>query len=66
MFPEIDRRTCTINLFYDRKKIHKLQEPYFTKYSGHLKNDAEILHAHYTWKVTFTNLIHKQRIQVKL
>ncbi len=30
------------------------------------ENDAEILHAHYTWKVAFTNLIHKQSIQVKL
>jgi hypothetical protein len=28
--------------------------------------DAEIFHAHYTWKVAFTNLIHKQSIQVKL
>jgi hypothetical protein len=28
--------------------------------------DAEILPAHYTWKVAFTNLIHKQSIQVKM
>jgi hypothetical protein len=31
-----------------------------------IENDAEILHARYTWKVAFTNLIHKQSIQVKL
>ncbi len=31
-----------------------------------IENDAEILHAHCTWKVAFTNLIHKQSIQVKL
>jgi hypothetical protein len=31
-----------------------------------IENDAEILLAHYTWKVTFTNLIHKQSIKVKL
>ncbi len=31
-----------------------------------IENDAEILHVHYTWKVAFTNLIHKQSIQVKL
>ncbi len=30
------------------------------------ENDAEILPAHYTWKVTLTNLIHKQSIQVIL
>ena len=29
-------------------------------------NDAEILSAHYTWKVAFTNLIHIQSIKVKL
>ncbi len=28
--------------------------------------DAEILLAHYTWKVAFINLSHKQSIQVKL
>jgi hypothetical protein len=32
----------------------------------YIENDAEILPAHYTWKVAFTNLIHKQSIQVKL
>ncbi len=31
-----------------------------------IENDAEIKPAHYTWKVPFTNLIHKQSIQVKL
>jgi hypothetical protein len=31
-----------------------------------IENDAEILPAHYTWKVAFTNLIHKQSIQVIL
>jgi hypothetical protein len=31
-----------------------------------IENDAEILPAHYTWKKAFTNLIHKQSIQVKL
>jgi hypothetical protein len=31
-----------------------------------IENEAEILHAHYTSKVAFTNLIHKQSIQVKL
>ncbi len=31
-----------------------------------IENDAEILHAHYTWKVAFTNLIHKQSIHVNL
>ncbi len=31
-----------------------------------IENDAEILPAHYAWKVLFTNLIHKQSIQVKL
>ena len=31
-----------------------------------IENDAEILHMYYTWKVAFTNLIHKQSIQVKL
>jgi len=31
-----------------------------------IENDAEILPAHYTWKVAFANLIHKQSIQVKL
>ncbi len=31
-----------------------------------IENDAEILPAHYTWKVAFTNLICKQSIQVKL
>jgi len=31
-----------------------------------IENYAEILHAHYTWKVAFTNLIHKQSIKVKL
>ncbi len=30
------------------------------------ENDAEILHARYTWKVAFTTLIHKQSIWVKL
>ncbi len=29
------------------------------------ENDAEILTAHYTWKVAYTNLIRKQSIQVK-
>jgi hypothetical protein len=39
--------------------------PYFTEYSAHFsENDAEILLAHYTWKVTCTNLIHKQSIQL--
>ncbi len=28
-----------------------------------IENDAEMLLAHYTWKVAFTNLIHKQSIQ---
>jgi hypothetical protein len=31
-----------------------------------LESDAEMLTVHYTWKVAFTNLIHKQSIQVKL
>jgi hypothetical protein len=32
-----------------------------------IKNDATILPTHYyTWKVAFTNLIHKQSIQLKL
>ncbi len=31
-----------------------------------IENDAEILHVHYTWKVAFTDLFHKQSIQVKL
>jgi len=31
-----------------------------------IEKDAEILPAHYTCKVAFTNLIHKQSIQVKL
>ncbi len=31
-----------------------------------IENDAEILHAHYAWKVAFTNLIQNQSIQVKL
>ncbi len=31
-----------------------------------IENDAEILPAHYTWKAAFTNLIHKQSIQVLL
>ncbi len=31
-----------------------------------IENDAEILPVHYTWKVAFANLIHKQIIQVKL
>ncbi len=31
-----------------------------------IENVAEISHAHYTWEVAFTNLIHKQSIQVKL
>ncbi len=31
-----------------------------------IENDTEILCAHYTWKVAFPNLIHKQNIQVKL
>ncbi len=31
-----------------------------------IENDAEILRSHYTWKVAFTNIIHKQSIQVKL
>jgi len=31
-----------------------------------IENDAEILGVHYTWKVAFTNLVHKQSIQVKL
>jgi hypothetical protein len=30
-----------------------------------IEYDAKILRAHYTWKVGFTNLIHKQSIQVK-
>ncbi len=29
-------------------------------------NDAEILPAHYPWKIAFTNFIHKQSIQVKM
>jgi hypothetical protein len=32
----------------------------------YIENDAEILPAHYTCKVAFTNLIHKLNIQVKL
>jgi hypothetical protein len=41
---------------------------YFIKYSAHffIDNDDEILHAHYTLKAPFTNLIHKQSIHVKL
>jgi hypothetical protein len=41
---------------------------YFMEYNEYFftENDAEILHAHYTWKVSFTNLSHKQCIQVKL
>jgi hypothetical protein len=31
-----------------------------------IEKDADIVPSHYTWKVAFTNLIHKQRIQVKL
>ncbi len=31
-----------------------------------IENDAEILPAHYTWKVALTNLIQKQSTQVKL
>jgi hypothetical protein len=31
-----------------------------------VENDAEIIPVHYTWKVAFPNLIHKQSIQVKL
>jgi hypothetical protein len=31
-----------------------------------IENDAEILPAHFNWKVASTNLIHKQSIQVKL
>ncbi len=31
-----------------------------------IENDAEILPAHYTRKVAFTNLIHKRSILVKL
>jgi hypothetical protein len=27
--------------------------------AGLIENDAEILPSHYTWKVTFINLIHK-------
>jgi hypothetical protein len=30
-----------------------------------IENDAEILPVYFTWKVAFTNLIHKQSIQVK-
>ncbi len=32
----------------------------------YIENDAEILPAHYTCKVAFTNLIHIQNVQVKL
>jgi hypothetical protein len=41
--------------------------PYFIKYSVYffpIEKYAEILHAHCTWKVAFTNLIHS--IQVNL
>jgi hypothetical protein len=40
----------------------------FIEYSMHffIENDAEILQANYNWKVAFTNLFHKQSIQVKL
>ncbi len=31
-----------------------------------IENDAVILNVHYTWKQAFTNLIHKQSVQVKL
>jgi len=31
-----------------------------------IENDAEILPVYYTWNVAFTNLFHKQNIQVKL
>ncbi len=31
-----------------------------------IENDTEILPAHYTWKVAFANLIHKESVQVKL
>jgi hypothetical protein len=31
-----------------------------------IENDTEILHANYTRKEAFNNLIHKQSIQIKL
>ncbi len=31
-----------------------------------IENDAEILPTHYAWKIAFTNLIHKQSIEVIL
>ncbi len=42
--------------------------PYFIESIVHffIENVAEILPAHYIYKVAFTNLIHKQSIQVKL
>jgi hypothetical protein len=45
-----------------------LYEPYFIVKRVHffIENDAEILHVHFTWEIAFTNLIHKQSIQVQL
>jgi hypothetical protein len=34
-------------------------------YTFFIENESEILPAHYTWKVPFTNLIHIPSIQVK-
>jgi hypothetical protein len=31
-----------------------------------IENDAEILPAHYTWKVVFANLINERSIEEKL
>jgi hypothetical protein len=51
--------------FEETFKAHLL---YFTSIvrTFFIEKDAEILSAHYTWKVAFTNLIHKQSIEVKL
>jgi len=45
------------------KKYHILMSMVCTFF---IENDAETLCVHYSWKVPFTNLIHKQSIIVKL
>ncbi len=49
--------------FFYIEKYHMLLSRAHTFF---IEIGAEILPAHYTWKLAFTNHIHKQSVQVKL
>ncbi len=59
MWPVASKFFLELPCFYKNCILLSIVCTFFIEY------DAELLLARYTWKVGFTNFIHKQSIQVK-